>query len=740
MSKEEKELYEVEINKLEEVNQNLELELDRIRNSKPYMIGMKIKKLAFSRFVSKLMYDRNKITMIGKSVNKIFGVKKIVNVSAYSKGIKELKMPRLKKALILPNAYKNEVVSTLSKLEYKAIFIIPEHDNNIKDRVKHIVDFVTNLNILCIMCDKSISSSIQKINDNFYKIKQEEELISFVKYKSAIVFINNCKQIEFFMECKNKVLWVDIEDVEDYEFFENITKTQPTILTTSQESKSFKATNIIEYKVKEDLDKILNIVYKSPDIWKIFANHNNQNTICVKTTTFLDFNGENYFCGGAERYLLDLYEVCKELGFRMCIYQAGHYNWLRYYNDIEVISVHDGYYNHTLQCKTKATEDFNTRTDCTSVLNIYSAFFEAWPCSYTKSIGISHGVAWDSKNVKNYTASSFWNSNKVVIESAKIVDKMVSVDTNTANWFQTIDFELGNSMEFIPNYVNTKEFYQVDKKNNDKIIITYPRRIYEPRGLYIVLEIIDDILAKYSNIEFWFVGKGEYIDIKSVKTKQNKWRDKIKLFYRNPEEMHTVYKETDITLIPTIYSEGTSLSCLEAMASGNGIIASRIGGLTDLIINEYNGLLVEPNAVSLKEALISLIEDKCKLEKLKKNAKDTAQVFTKDKWKEDWKRIISEFTSHNRPYSYSSKNCEIYVKDIFDIQYPLSQKILGLLQDNYVVFLRCYNKTDKKLYSFDRLQIVDFNEELYSVPDLVITEKNLKNKNIVKKDCYVMYI
>ncbi|UKI57384.1 MAG: hypothetical protein L6V81_08610 [Clostridium sp.] len=52
-----------------------------------------------------------------------------------------------------------------------------------------------------------------------------------------------------------------------------------------------------------------------------------------------------------------------------------------------------------------------------------------------------------------------------MIESAFMCDKMVSVDTNTANWFQNYRFQLRKSkkLKVIPNYVDTNEF----KPQND---------------------------------------------------------------------------------------------------------------------------------------------------------------------------------------------------------------------------------------------------------------------------------
>ena len=75
---------------------------------------------------------------------------------------------------------------------------------------------------------------------------------------------------------------------------------------------------------------------------------------------------------------------------------------------------------------------------------------------------------------------------------------------------------MGNQkINVITNYVDTKEFKKDDNyKKKGKIVITYPRRLYEPRGMYLLLSIVDDLFKKYDNIEVHFVGKGFDEDVK----------------------------------------------------------------------------------------------------------------------------------------------------------------------------------------------------------------------------------
>jgi glycosyltransferase involved in cell wall biosynthesis len=70
-------------------------------------------------------------------------------------------------------------------------------------------------------------------------------------------------------------------------------------------------------------------------------------------------------------------------------------------------------------------------------------------------------------------------------------------------------------------------------------------------------------------------------------------------------------------------TEGTPVVCLEAMAAGCAVVASRVGGLAELIIEGQNGLLVEPdNHAMLAERLEFVLAD----EKLRQWLSENAQL------------------------------------------------------------------------------------------------------------------
>lgn len=479
------------------------------------------------------------------------------------------------------------------------------------------------------------------------------------------------------------------------------------------------------FNLKNDENLLNNIekILSSIKGLKLLANYNDINNISVKASTFFNYEGTNYYSGGAERYLIDLHEVCKNLGINLNIYQNAKKPFFRKYNNINIIGLatKDTQLNYSIAFMEEQSKNYIYHTFNNTNLHIYSAFQECYPNHIGPSIGISHGVAWDHKMVKTNDGTDFWLQKKIFIESAKMCDKLISVDTNTANWFQTIDYELGNKkFSVIPNYVDTKEFAPSKEKNNtDKIVITYARRLYEPRGLYVVLNIIDKILSKYENVEFHFVGKGFQEDIVNIEEKIKQYPNRIFCYNKAPNEMHTVYKNSDISLIPTQYSEGTSLSCLEALASGNIVVATRIGGLTDLVINNFNGYLIEPDEDALLAAIENILNNYDKQDIIRKRAIESAQVFNKDIWKKKWTDVIETFNLNEK--SENNNLIEVQINHINKISEEQLANIKAELEKGNLVYLRTKKMPNNDTISHDLLQVVDESEEKVSIPAKIYT-------------------
>lgn len=85
-------------------------------------------------------------------------------------------------------------------------------------------------------------------------------------------------------------------------------------------------------------------------------------------------------------------------------------------------------------------------------------------------------------------------------------------------------------------------------------------------------------------------------------------------------EIGKVFSELDILVVPSIWYENTPLVIYSAQAAGCPIIATNLGGMSEVVHHEVNGLLFEKgNVIELAKAIRRLHEDRVLLRRLADN-------------------------------------------------------------------------------------------------------------------------
>ncbi len=368
------------------------------------------------------------------------------------------------------------------------------------------------------------------------------------------------------------------------------------------------------------------------------------NRVLLVTHKFLNFDGKEIFLGGAERYLIELARLIRELGYEPIIVQGGSQNWLAYYQGVWVVGLDIQIDLLNPAFLLQVLEIFKPNAE----LIIYSPFSLYTPNLKIPSIGISHGIYWDTSLTEKFFEFRF----KSLLPSIRGISRLISVDTTTINWIRTINMELGHRAVYIPNFVDLDAFKPVEY-SSETITILYPRRLYSPRGFWLVADCLPEVLEKYSQVVFEFVGQADSEEQRKVQEWFETYPGRVKWYALPPERMMEAYQHADIVLIPTLHSEGTSLSCLEAMACGKCVIATYVGGLPDLIIDGFNGLLIQPNSDSLRNAIEYLIEHKDIRDEMGKNGRRVAETFGIEHWRERWRKEILSLIPLREPISPS---------------------------------------------------------------------------------------
>lgn len=147
---------------------------------------------------------------------------------------------------------------------------------------------------------------------------------------------------------------------------------------------------------------------------------------------------------------------------------------------------------------------------------------------------------------------------------------------------------------------------EVPKKEN-----TMHPVVFVTTGRLVKIKNLDTLIKAFSKlvhdnpqklVELWIVGDGPErqhleqlaFDLESV--------DKVK-FFGFQEDVYSVLKQADIFVLPS-FSEGSSVSLVEAMATGLPSIVTEIGGTGEILSNSQSGVLINPlKPLSILEAM-----------------------------------------------------------------------------------------------------------------------------------------
>jgi glycosyltransferase involved in cell wall biosynthesis len=106
-------------------------------------------------------------------------------------------------------------------------------------------------------------------------------------------------------------------------------------------------------------------------------------------------------------------------------------------------------------------------------------------------------------------------------------------------------------------------------------------------------------------------------------------RDRISLrgFIRH-EEVPTVLASLDVLVLPSVYEEMGSV-LVEAMVSGVPVVASRVGGIPEVVVDGRTGVLVPPGDIdALARALDGLVADPERRRQMCLNARERAVQYS----------------------------------------------------------------------------------------------------------------
>jgi glycosyltransferase involved in cell wall biosynthesis len=265
------------------------------------------------------------------------------------------------------------------------------------------------------------------------------------------------------------------------------------------------------------------------------------------------------------------------------------------------------------------------------------------PLFASKTIAVSHSVTWErpgreKANKRNLRKARYaYQKSRALVANATAFFREMGQDLVGcgSRFFEEIE----KNRWLIPNCIDVEDFRPgppLPAIRNMKPILV-PRRVASDRGIDLALEAFDFIRKEIPDVTLLIAGDVRdigYMDQLQSLIQRNGMIGRVFFTGRIPhDQMAVFYRSSLITLIPTVHTEGTSLSALESMACGCPTFSTNIGGLADLPT-----LKVPMDPKQIAAQILDLLP---RLQETGNRQQELIHsTFNKKRWLETWKIVI----------------------------------------------------------------------------------------------------
>jgi len=170
-------------------------------------------------------------------------------------------------------------------------------------------------------------------------------------------------------------------------------------------------------------------------------------------------------------------------------------------------------------------------------------------------------------------------------------------------------FGIKNRFKVIPNTFDTKVFYPIIKrKSRETIKFLLVASLVPVKGIPYLLEAVAILKGKRKDFILDIIGDGIYREKYEEYAYELGVRDEVKFYgLKTKKDIAQFMRNADFFVLPSIW-ENLPCVIIEAMACCLAVIASRVGGIPE-ILDEKTGILVPPkNKESLAEAISYMVD------------------------------------------------------------------------------------------------------------------------------------
>jgi glycogen synthase len=167
---------------------------------------------------------------------------------------------------------------------------------------------------------------------------------------------------------------------------------------------------------------------------------------------------------------------------------------------------------------------------------------------------------------------------------------------------------------------------RADRRGEQRAVVLCVARLERIKGVDVIVEALPELLSRHPDVELRLTGDDDPHGHRGASMAAHLRERTHALGVPNRalriegavahEELPALLREASVCVVPSRW-ENLPYACIEAMACARPVVASRVGGLSETIADETDGLLVPPDDPSaLASAISRLLDDRSLADRL----------------------------------------------------------------------------------------------------------------------------
>lgn len=359
-------------------------------------------------------------------------------------------------------------------------------------------------------------------------------------------------------------------------------------------------------------------------------------TAVILVTSFLNRGLPEPAIGGRARIVRDVARHLRQIGFTVRIIQKGP--------AAGALELEPGITVQTVRVPMPIWSDllfaWQTRRAARDAdLCCYATPEDGFPFFAARGFAIQHGIWWDGPDAwwKGWLVRGVqsWR-NRVMCSRLRFV---LCVDTQFINQLRMAGrrgHKLARKCVYCPNYADLDRFPAPTRERMEQRFasrrLLFLRRFAAPRGARLFVEMCR--LLRDMGVEFRaeMAGRGPLKAEVAAAVRTAGLDSLVTLTETTLDDAPRALDACAVSVVPSEWAEGTSLSAIESLVMGIPVVATDAGALASVVTPGFNGFVCRPDPAVLASAVGRLLTDQDLYLSIARNAVSMREAYSLARW------------------------------------------------------------------------------------------------------------